>query len=128
MPLDNPRKIAHVQAVVQRAWTGRQKNVIFVYQIAGAFTYTAVAAIWKPQQVVDPQIPDRLGGAPGVPADLVMVVPLSTQMSGVVYVADTPTPTASAVAAAPKYEVIEAVPTGLLVGGTHFIVALRRFR
>ncbi len=127
MPLDS-RKIAHIQAVVQRSWTGRQKNVVFVYNTAGVYSYTAVSAIWKPQDVVDPQIPALNGGAPSVPADTIMVVPIATNMTGVVYIADTATATSGAVAAAAKYEIIEAVPTGIIPGGTHYIVALRRLR
>lgn len=127
MPLD-ARKAAHISALMQRSWTGRTKTVVFVYNSGGTFSYTAVSAIWKPQDIVDPQIPDLTGGAPGVPADTVMVVPISTNMTGVVYIADTSTATSGAVAAAAKYEIIEAVPTGIVPGGTHYVVALRRLR
>jgi hypothetical protein len=46
----------------------------------------------------------------------------------VVYVADTPTPTALAVAAAAKYEILEALPVVLTAGGSHIRVLLRRLR
>lgn len=128
MPLDNARKIAHVQAVIQRSWSGRQKIVVFVYDTAGAFSYVAQSVIFRPQSVIDPTVPNLSGSAPGVPADMVMICPLSISLAGVVYVADTATATSSAVAAAHKYEIIEAVPTGIISGGTHYTVALRRLR
>lgn len=127
MPLD-ARKAAHISTLMQRSWSGRTKTVVFVYSSGGTFSYTAVSAIWKPQDVIDPQIPALTGGAPGMPADTVMVVPISTNMTGVVFIADTSTATSGAVAAAAKYEIIEAVPTGIVPGGTHYVVALRRLR
>ncbi|HEY0756893.1 MAG TPA: hypothetical protein VGD98_23270 [Ktedonobacteraceae bacterium] len=128
MPLDNANKIAHISAVVQRSWQGRQKTVVFVYDNAGSYTYTAQRVIFRPQEIVDPQIPARAGGAPGVAADVVMICALSISMGGVLYVADTVTASSAAVAAAAKYEIIEAVPTGIIPGGTHYTVALRRLR
>ncbi len=127
MPLD-PRKIAHIQAVIPRTWSGRQRSVVFVYNSAGAYSYSAQTVIWRPQNVIDPQIPWLSGAAPGVPADITMIAALSISFTGVVYVADTVTATSSAVAAAPKYEIIEAVPSGIIPGGTHIRVALRRMR
>jgi hypothetical protein len=127
MPLDD-RKIAHIQATVPKTWTGRQKTVVFVSNSGGTYTYTAQSVIWKPQQVIDPQIPNLSGAPPGIPADVVMIVPLTTSLIGVVFVAYTSTATSGAVAAAQKFEVIEAVPTGIIPGGTHYTVALRRMR
>jgi hypothetical protein len=128
MPLDNANKIAHVSTVVQRSWQGRQKTVVFVYDSGGTYSYVAQSVIFRPQDIVDPQIPAMNGGVPTVPADMVMIVPISVSMTGMVYVADTSTATSGAVAAAKKYEVIEAVPTGIIPGGTHYTVALRRMR
>ncbi|HVT97044.1 MAG TPA: hypothetical protein VHE33_06020 [Acidobacteriaceae bacterium] len=127
MPLD-ARKIAHIRAAVQRTWIGRQTTVVFVSNAGGTYSYTAQSVIWKPQQVIDPQIPNVSGAPPGIPADVVMIVPLTTSLIGVVFVAFTNTATSGAVAAAQKFELIEAVPTGILPGGTHYTVALRRFR
>ena len=128
MPLDNAHKTAHIQAVMQRAWQGRQKTVVFVYNTAGSYTYTAQTVIFRPQEVIDPQIPNDAGGVPQPRADMIMIAAMSISLVGVVYVADTTTATSAAVAAAAKYEVIEAVPTGILPGGTHYRVDLRRFR
>jgi hypothetical protein len=128
MPLDNARKIAHVSAVVPKTWQGRQKTVVFVSNSGGSYTYTAQTVIFRPQDVIDPQIPNLSGGIPGVPADMIMIAALSISMVGVVYIADTSTATSGAVAAAAKYEIIEAVPTGIIPGGTHYAVALRRLR
>jgi len=127
MPLD-PRKIAHIQAVVPETWVGRQKTVVFVYNTAGSYGYVAQSVIFRPQDVVDPQVPNLTGAPPGTPVDLWMIAALSLSLMGLVYVADTATASSGAVASAAKYEVIEAVPTGIVPGGTHWRVALRRLR
>ncbi len=127
MPLD-ARKVAHVQAVVTRTWAGRQKTVVFVYNSAGTYSYTQQTVIFRPQDIIDPTVPALGGGAPGVPADMLMIAALSISFVGVVMVADTVTATALGVAAAVKYEIIESVPTGIIPGGTHNRVALRRLR
>jgi flavoprotein len=129
MPLDT-NKIAHILAVVLKTFTGRQKTVVFVYQNAGGggYTYTAVAVIFRPQEVIEPEIPNIAGSAPKQQFDMLMVAPIGTNFTGVVMVADTVTATAGAVAAAQKYEIIEAVPVGIVPSGTHIIAKLRRFR
>ena len=127
MPLD-ANKIAHVQAAVQRTWQGRQKTVVFVYNSGGVYSYVAQQVIFRPQDVIDPTIPGLSGGAPSVPADMLMIAAITISFVGVVYIADTTTATSAAVAAAKKYEVIEAVPTGIVPGGSHYEVRLRRLR
>lgn len=127
MPLDS-RKISHIQTVLPRTWQGRQKTVVFVYDSANAFSYVAQTVIWRPQDIIDPQIPNMSGSPPGAPADVRMIAALTISFTGVVYIADTATATSAAVAAAQKYEIIEAVPTGIIPGGTHYSVALRRLR
>ncbi|MEO8955545.1 MAG: hypothetical protein ABI465_13375, partial [Ktedonobacteraceae bacterium] len=77
---------------------------------------------------LDPQIEDASGHAPVTNADMLMVAPLGTSFTGVVYVADTTTATTGAVATALKYEVIEALPVGIVPGGSHIRVLLRRLR
>ena len=130
MSLDSWVKINHIQSMVLKSFAGRQKPVVFVYQNGGggAYTYAAVAAIFRPQDIVDPEIPNEGGTAPRQHYDMLMIAPITTNFTGVVMVADTTTATAGAVAAAQKYEVIEAVPMGILPGGTHYTVKLRRFR
>lgn len=128
MPLDNPQKAAHLQAAVNRSFTGRQKTVVFVYQVAGVYSYTPVSVIFRKQASIDPQIPASGGGQPGVPSDTYIVAPLGANFTGVVFIADTSTATSGAVAAAPKYEVIEALAVGILPGGTHIRALLRRLR
>jgi hypothetical protein len=59
---------------------------------------------------------------------MLMQAPVGTNVAGVVYVADTPTPNAIAVAAAAKYEILEALSVGLAPGGSHLRVLLRRLR
>jgi flavoprotein len=127
MPLDS-NKIAHIQSVILKSFAGRQKPVVFVYQVAGVYTYTIVQAIFRPQTIINPEIPDISGSAPRPTFDLLMIAPISTNFSGVVFVADTATANASAIAAAAKYEVVEALPIGIVPGGTHIAAKMRRFR
>ncbi|MBV9228012.1 MAG: hypothetical protein JOZ18_01775 [Chloroflexi bacterium] len=127
MPLD-ANKAAHIQAVTLRTFQNRQKTVVFVHQSAGAYSYTATAVIFRPQTIVDPEIPNVAGGQPRQQFDMLMIAPITTSFVGVVFVADTTTASASAVASAPKYEIIEALPVGIVPGGTHYAVKLRRLR
>ena len=128
MPLDNSRKIQHVLAVTNRSFSGRQRGVVFVSLASGVYAYTAVQVIMRPEQILDPQIEDASGHAPVGNADMLLIAPLGTNFNGVVYIADTPTATAGAVAAAQKYEVIEALPVGIVPGGSHIRALLRRLR
>lgn len=128
MPLDNPRKIQHIKDVTARSFQGRQRTVVIVYLSAGVYSYSAVQVIMRPEQVIDPQIYDASGHAPVTNADMLMVAPLGTNFSGAVYVADTALATAPAVASALKYEIIEALSVGIIPGGSHLRVLLRRLR
>jgi hypothetical protein len=128
VPLDSTRKANHIQSVITRTFAGRQKTVVLVTLSSGTYSYTAVSVIMRPQEVIDPQIPDVGGGQPRPRADMLMIAPLGTSFTGVVFVADTTTATAAAVQAAPKYEIIEAVTAGIVPGGTHVQVLLRRLR
>jgi hypothetical protein len=78
--------------------------------------------------IIEPEIPDAIGASPKPEFDLLVVAPITTTFSGVVLIADTTPASASAVAAAQKYAVIEAIPSGIVPGGTHIVVKLRRFR
>ncbi len=127
MPLD-ANKIAHMQAVILRSYQSRQKTVVFVYLSSGVYSYVAQQVIFRPQRVIDPEIPDIAGGPPKIAADALIDCPLTVSFVGVQYIADTSTATAVAVAAAAKYEPIEVVPTGMVPGGTHYEVSLRRMR
>jgi hypothetical protein len=127
MPL-NSSKVAHIQALVPKTFASRQKTVVFVTLAGGAYSYTAVSVIMRPQQVVDPQILSASGGRPVPSFDQVLIAPLGTSFVGVVFLADTATATSGAVASAQKYEVIEALPVGLVPGGTHIRALLRRMR
>src|SRR5450755_234118 len=128
MPLDSTRKVQHIQAVTNRTFQGRQGTVVFVILASGIYSYTTVQVIMRPEQILDPQIEDASGHAPATNADMLMVAPQGTSFTGVVYVADTTTATAGAVAAALKYEVIEALPVGIVPGGSHIRALLRRLR
>lgn len=128
MPLNTPQKINHIQAATNLTYAGRQRSVVFVYLAGGVYSYVATEVIMRPEEIIDPQIYDASGQAPTRTADMIIVAPLGTNFTGVVYVADTPTATAAAVAAAPKYEVIEALPVGMVPGGSHIRALLRRLR
>ena len=127
MPLDS-NKTAHIQAVTLKTFQARQKTVVFVYQSGGVYSYTAQQVILRPQNIIDPEIPNLAGRQPQQQMDMVLIAPITTNFVGVVYVADTTTASASGVAAAPKYEIIEALPVGIVPGGTHYIARLRRLR
>lgn len=127
MPLDT-RKATHIQNIVPKTWTGRQKTVTLVTESGGVQSYTAVSVIFRPQAVPDPTVADASGQPPRRISDTLMIAPTTLSLAGVIFVADTPTATAPAVAAAPKYEIIEAVPAGMIPGGTHQRILLRRLR
>jgi hypothetical protein len=130
MPLDSSLKIAHIQSLYSssKIYAGRQQTVVFVSLVSGVWTYTVQSVIFRRQDVFDPEQPDTSGAAPKLKADALMVVPISVDMTGVVYVAYTDTATAEAVAASERYEIIECTPTGIVPGGTRYICNLRRFR
>jgi phosphopantothenoylcysteine synthetase/decarboxylase len=130
MPLNTSQKINHLKNVINLTYAGRQKTVVFVYLASGVYSYVATQVIMRPEEIIDPQIYDASGHAPvtGTNADMIIIAPLGTNFTGVVYIADTPTATAAAVAAAPKYEVIEALPVGMIPGGSHIRALLRRLR
>lgn len=128
MPLDSQRKINHILAVTARSFAGRQQNVVFVYDSGGSYSYVATSVTWREQTIIDPQIPNAAGGKPAIPFDVLVIAPLATNFTGVVYIAYTTTATSAAVATAQKYEVIEALPVGIVPGGTHIRALLRRLR
>ena len=127
MPLD-PRKIQHIQNVTNASFANRQRVVVLVTLSGGVYSYNTLLAIMRPLHALNPQIVDTSGDAPLRSPDMLMQAPPGTNFTGVVYVADTPTPTAPAVAAAAKYEILEALPVGLAPGGSHVRVLLRRLR
>jgi hypothetical protein len=127
MPLDD-RKAAHLADAVAATWAGRQKTVTLVTESGGTPSYTAVSVIFRPLAAPDPTVADAFGHAPARIADTVMIAPKTLSLVGVIYVADTPTATPLAVVAAPKYEILDVLPAGMLPGGTHQRVLLRRLR
>jgi hypothetical protein len=128
MPLDSQNKINHIFSVIARSYTGRTQVVTFVSLVSGTWTYTTQTVIFRRQDVYDLEQPDITGTTPTLKADALMIVPISVDMTGVVYVAYTDTATADSVETAEKYGCIEIVPTGIVPGGTHWIVNLRRLR
>src|SRR5581483_6106821 len=102
MPL-NAQKIAHIQSAVLKTFLGRQTVVTFVYQSGSSYSYVATSVIFRPQKLIDPQLLDAGGAQPRLESDMIMIAPLGTTFSGLVFVADTATATAAAVQAATKY-------------------------
>src|SRR5690349_8561089 len=88
MPLDN-RKSAHMQNMVAKTFAGRQKSVVFVYQSGSSYTYSAINVIFRPQSAIDPQVPTVSGTPPDLHFDVMMIAPLGTSFTGLVFVADT---------------------------------------
>ncbi len=127
MPLD-PRKIQHIQNVTNLSFANRQRTVVLVTLTDSTYGYTTLLAIMRPLQTLNPQVVDVSAEPPLRSPDMLMQAPAGTSFSGVVYIADTPTPTAPAVAAAAKYEILETLPVGLNPGGSHVRVLLRRLR
>jgi hypothetical protein len=129
MPLD-ANKASHIQTVILRTFQGRQKTVVFVTQTSGGgnYIYTAVQVILRPQAVIDPEIPNALGMSSKQLGDMLLIAPIDTNFTGVVLIADTATATAAGVAAALKYQIVEARPVGIVPGGNRYVVKLKRFR
>ena len=127
MPMD-ARKSAHMASVVPKSWAGRQKTVTLVTESGGTQSYSPVTVIFRPLAEPDPTVADATGRPPALIADSVMMAPTTLSLVGVIFVADTPTATSGAVAAAPKYELIDVLPAGMVPGGTHQRVLLRRLR
>ncbi|MBV9712802.1 MAG: hypothetical protein JO011_18030 [Ktedonobacteraceae bacterium] len=127
MPLD-ARKVQHVLQVVTRSFASRQRTVVIVYLAGGSYSYVTVQVIMRSIKVVDPQVFDANGQSLPHSADTIIIAPLGTSFTGAVFVADTTSATASAVAAAPKYEIVEVLPVGIVPGGSRLRVSLRRMR
>ncbi len=127
MPLD-ARKVQHVLQVVTRSFASRQRTVVVVYLASGSYSYVAIQAIMRSIKVIDPQVLDASGQSFPQGADTVLIAVLGTSFTGAVFIADTTSATSSAVAAAPKYEIIEVLPMGIVPGGSRLRVALRRMR
>ncbi len=127
MPLD-ARKAQHLLQVVARSFASRQRTIVVVYLTGGSYSFVALSVIMRSQQVIDPQVLDAAGQALPRSADMLIIAPLGTNFTGAVFVADTATATAAAVASAAKYEIIEVLPSGIVPGGSHLRVSLRRMR
>ena len=127
MPLD-ARKAQHLLQVVARSFASRQRTIVVVYLAGGSYSFVALPVIMRSQQVIDPQVLDAAGQALPRNADTILTAPLGTNFGGAVFVADTTTATAAAVAGAAKYEILEVLPVGIVPGGSHLRVSLRRMR
>ena len=127
MPLD-ARKTLHLLKTVALTFASRQRTVVLVTLANNSYSYSTLEAIMRPMRAIDPQVYDSGGQAEPHIADTLMLAPLGTSFTGVVYIADTSAATSAAIIAAQKYEIVEVVPVGLVPGGTHLRVSLRRLR
>lgn len=127
MPLD-PRKMQHIQRVTNASFANRQRTVVLVTLTGGIYSYSTLLAIMRPLQSFSPQTLNSGDSVPWRNPDMLMQAPTGTDFTSVVYIADTPTPTAPAVAAAARYEVLEALSVGLAPDGSHVRVLLKRLR
>lgn len=127
MPL-NALKVQHILQVIGQSFAQRQRTIVIVYLANGSYSYSTVQAIMRPMTVPDPTLYDVSPLSTPRSVDTLLIAPLGTNFTGAVYIADTTTATASAVAAAPKYEIVEVVPAGIVPGGSHLRVSLRRLR
>lgn len=127
MPLD-PRKILHIQNVTSTTFANRQRTVVLVVLNSGVYSYSTLLAIMRPLQILNPQVVDASSDPPLRAPDMLMQAPAGTNFANVVYIADTPTATTSAIAAAAKYEILQALPVGIAPGGSHLRVLLHRLR
>ncbi len=127
MPLD-ARKALHLLQVVTRSFAGRQRTVVVVALASSSYTYTAIQAIMHPLNVINLQIDDVAGQPAPRASDTLMIAPLGTNFVSAVYIADTTVANATSVASAPKYEIVEVLPTGIVPGGSHLRVSLRHLR
>lgn len=120
---------AHVQAMRQKQRTGRTKTVVLVFRDgSGNSTYQAVSVVWKQQAFWDLATLSVKSSAMPRGQEVVMEADIGVNVPGVAFVADTATPTAAAVAAAVKYEIVERHAPGIVPGGTRWFVQLRQLR
>ncbi len=127
MPLD-ARKTQHILQAIGRSFAGRQRGVVIVYRGSGGYSYVLTQLVMRPVAAIDPQVLAASGQPLPRTVDTLLIAPLGTNFTGAVYIADTITATASAVSLAPKYEIVEVLPVGLVPGGSHLRVSLRRLR
>ncbi|GCE13316.1 hypothetical protein [Tengunoibacter tsumagoiensis] len=127
MPLDD-RKAQRILQLINRSFAGRQRPVVVVYRTGVAYSYSLLQVIMRAEQNREPQILSATGQPLPQSTDTWLLAPLGTNFTGAVYIADTATANASAVAASAKYEIIEVLPVGLVPGGSHLRLQLRRMR
>ncbi len=116
------RKLARIVANRARMRQGRTRTVTLVYARPEGTAYVGADVVWRPQMYSEPASWDAPESAATVHAEF----PLELDPRQVSLVADTATPTAEAVAAAPSYEVRAYRAAGLSTN--RWSVELRRLR
>lgn len=123
------RMLSHVAAMRAKRRQGRTKSVVFVQQQPlGTTIYSAVNVVWKTPDDWDLSTLAPSGHAQPRGTEVLMESDLTIPITAVEYVADTPTPTQAAVAAADKYEFIARELLGVAPGGDRWKSRLRKLR
>lgn len=123
------RMLSHVAAMRARRRQGRTKTVVFVQQQPlGTYVYTAVNVVWRTVEDWDLSTLEAHGHAQPRGFEVLMECDLTIALAAVAYVADTPTATQPAVAAADKYEILERALLGVAPGGDRWKARLRKLR
>ncbi|HUZ78555.1 MAG TPA: hypothetical protein VMV93_13335 [Chloroflexota bacterium] len=92
-------------------------------------SYTTVLGIFRHERGINPADLDETGAVGDRRLmEVILELPIDTPLEGVTMVADTPTPTPEAVAAAEKFSFIDLVTAGIVPGGDRWLGIMRRLR
>jgi hypothetical protein len=116
------RKLARILTNRDRVRQGRTTTVTLVYNKPEGTIYQAADVVWQYQHYAEPIAQPPADGAVHVRAEL----PITLDVAGLSYVADTPTASAAGVAAAHTYEIISYRKAGIVAN--RWSVHLRRIR
>jgi hypothetical protein len=116
------RKIARIIANRARLQQGRQRNVTAVYNRPEGLAYVPIQCTWTSQMYTEPQALPQ----PENEIHAIAEVPLSIDPRQISFIADTPIPTADAIAAADKYEIAQYRQAGIIPN--RWRLHLRRLR
>lgn len=118
----DPRKIARLVSNRDRIRQGRDVTITLVYNDPAGTRYATAAVIWQEQSYAEPA-----ARAPtDAPIDVLAEFPLGIDVRQISLIANTPTPTPAAVAAATTYEILAYHRMGIIPN--RWRVHLRRLR
>ena len=120
------RKLARMVTNRVRMRQGRTRTVTLVYARPEGTAYVAADVVWRAQPYTEPVAAALPHGGPGAAPAVRMECSLEIDPRLVSLVAETATPTADAVAAAPQYEVLAYEQGGITPN--RWMVTLKRMR